>query len=312
MLIHNVSDTYLLEEENEKFIFKIYRDQHRKRTEIKAEVELLNRLKQHQISVAFPLTAPDGSQIQRFEAAEGIRYGVLFSYAKGNPVYTMTDNQLAIVGKEMARFHQVSSSIQLSNDRKSYDWNTMVTQPLEIIKPAFKDLENEYQYLINASKRVLSQAATFNETRFSYGYCHYDFLPKNFHFDDQDRLTFFDFDFVGKGYLVNDIASFYIHFFLEVFLGKITQEEANRSFDIFIKSYRTVKALSNEELNAIPRFGFAFWIFYLGFQYENVEDCFTHFFGPKYLKDRVSLIKTWVDSHIDHSFEELIGLAPSL
>ena len=47
LLIRNVSDTYILENENEKYIFKIYRDAHRKRNEIEAEVELLNILKEN-------------------------------------------------------------------------------------------------------------------------------------------------------------------------------------------------------------------------------------------------------------------------
>jgi len=42
LLIRNVSDTYVLENLNHKYIFKIYRDAHRKRNEIEAEVELLN------------------------------------------------------------------------------------------------------------------------------------------------------------------------------------------------------------------------------------------------------------------------------
>ena len=46
LLIHNVSDTYLLAGSDEKYIFKLYRDSHRKLDEIKAEVELLNILKE--------------------------------------------------------------------------------------------------------------------------------------------------------------------------------------------------------------------------------------------------------------------------
>ncbi|HEY0054562.1 MAG TPA: hypothetical protein VGB63_04325 [Pedobacter sp.] len=45
LLLRNVSDTYILENESFKYIFKIYRDAHRKLEEIKGEVELLIKLK---------------------------------------------------------------------------------------------------------------------------------------------------------------------------------------------------------------------------------------------------------------------------
>jgi len=38
--------------------------------------------------------------------------------------------------------------------------------------------------------------AQLDVSAFSTGYCHFDFLPKNFHFDG-DSVTFFDFDFMA-------------------------------------------------------------------------------------------------------------------
>jgi len=295
LLIHNVSDTYLLEDLKSKYIFKIYRDQHRKLSEIKAEVELLNILHQRGVKVSYPLEDGNGGQIQSFNAAEGTRYGVLFSYAKGEPVYAMSDRQLEMVGKEMALFHEVASSVELSYPRKEYNLDTLLIRPLALIKPAFEHLEDEYEYLVNACKKVAEGMMNIDVEKFSYGYCHYDFLPKNFHFDGEGGLTFFDFDFVGKGYLINDISSFYVHFFLEVLHGKITQEEADRSFRVFIKAYRSVRVLRDEELDAIPYFGFAFWVFYLGFHFENFEDCSSQIFGPRYIKGVVGFLRKWME-----------------
>jgi len=299
LLIHNVSDTYLLEDPQSKYIFKIYRDLHRKLPEIKAEVELLNILQERGVKVSFPLVDVNGDQIQSFDAAEGTRYGVLFSYAKGKPVYAMSDQQLELVGQEMARLHQVTCGIELHYPRKEYNLDTLLIKPLALIKPAFEDLEDEYEYLVNASKKVSDGLMNISAEKFSYGYCHYDFLPKNFHFDGEKGLTFFDFDFVGRGYLINDISSFYVHFFLEVLHGKISQEEADRSFCVFIKAYRKVRELRDEELEAIPYFGFAFWVFYLGFHFENFEDCSSQIFGPKYIKGVVGFLKKWMEWYVD-------------
>ncbi len=295
LLIRNVSDTYILENGSSQYIFKIYRDAHRKLEEIKGEVELLTILHERGAKVSFPITDLEGNKIQSFNAIEGTRYGVLFSFAPGKVIYTMSDDQLRLLGKEMAFIHTISSGIELPYKRKEYTVDTTIRQPLELMKPAFDELEEEYDYLKNIAPEIINKLGQLDPASFSYGYCHYDFLPKNFHFTESGSITFFDFDFAGKGYLANDLASFYVHYFLEVLNKKITQEEADRAFKVFIESYRTIRPLHDDEIKSIPYLGFAFWIFYLGFQYENFDDWSSIFFGPKFLKDRVALIKKWME-----------------
>jgi len=295
LLIRNVSDTYLLESSTDKYIFKIYRDAHRKLDEIKGEVELLTILADRGAKVSYPVKDIRGGIIQAFNAAEGTRYGVLFTYARGKVVNAMNDEQLGVLGREMAAIHDVTANIELINSRISFNIETTLTQPIETIRSAFNELPDEYAYLTDTTKTVVEKLGQLDYSNFSYGYCHYDFLPKNFHFDEENNITFFDFDFVGKGYLANDITSLYIHYFLEAGSGKITREEADSAFAVFVENYRRVRPLHYDELKAIPYLGFAFWVFYLGFQHDNFDDWSSIFFGPKFLKDRVALIKKWME-----------------
>ncbi|MDB5147024.1 MAG: hypothetical protein JWQ57_1044 [Mucilaginibacter sp.] len=296
LLIRNVSDTYILENKTSKYIFKIYRDAHRKIEEIEGEVELLNILKESGAKVSYPIKDVNGNQIRAFNAAEGIRHGVLFSFAPGSVVYDMSDEQLDNVGKEMAIIHNITSGLDLNFTRKEYTLINTIIEPLKTLQSAFIGLDEEYAWLNNKAEVVMRKFQQFDLQQFSYGYCHYDFFPKNFHFTVDGDITFFDFDFAGKGYLAYDITSFYIHYFLESNFNKITREEADRAFKIFVASYRKVRHLADQELDAIPYLGFAFWVFYLGFQYENFDDWSNTFFGPKFIKDRVTLIKKWLDS----------------
>ncbi|HEY0175902.1 MAG TPA: hypothetical protein VGC08_05955, partial [Pedobacter sp.] len=73
LLIHNVSDTYILENTSAKYIFKIYRNAHRKLEEIEGEVELLTILQQRGARVSYPVKDLKGKLIQSFNAAEGLR-----------------------------------------------------------------------------------------------------------------------------------------------------------------------------------------------------------------------------------------------
>ncbi|WP_116787032.1 phosphotransferase [Flavobacterium psychrotrophum] len=295
LITHNVSDTYLVEAASAKYVFKIYRDAHRPYNEIMGEMELLDYYEKNGASVSYPVKDISDKWLQSFNAAEGIRYGALFTYAQGKNVYMMSDKQLEMVGTEMAKLHILSSSAVLNYPRKKYTIATTFTEPLKVIQPAFKEMEEEYNYLVAIAADAVHELSKIDTSNFSYGYCQYDFLPKNFHFDGEDKLTFFDFDFAGEGYLINDITTFYIHFFFDVYYGKLTREEADRSFNVFLEAYRKVKPVSKDEISSIRYFGLGFWLFYFGFHQENFDDWSNFFYTPAFIKSRIPLIKRWME-----------------
>jgi Ser/Thr protein kinase RdoA (MazF antagonist) len=295
-LLRGVSDTYVLEGAVEKYILKIYRDAHRSLEEIKGELELLNTLHRAGCKVSYPISDKTGNQLQAFEAAEGTRYGILFSYAQGNPAYKPTDDQLTITGQEMARIHNITAAITLHHPRATYNHHTTLLHPIKILEPAFTELSDEYRYLQETAAAVIKKLDSIDTSGFSYGYCHYDFMPKNFHFDEHNNITFFDFDFAGKGFLVNDLMSYWIHYALYFVVGRISREEADRAFNQFVDAYRTVRPVSAAEIDAIPYLNFTFWVFYLGFYQEQFDDFSTHFFNNHFKKERVALMKKIMDA----------------
>lgn len=294
LITHNVSDTYLVETTSAKYVFKIYRDAHRSYAEIMGEMELLEYYANNGASVSYPVRDTSGKWLLSFNAAEGTRYGTLFTFAQGKNVYMMSDTQLKRVGTEMAKLHLLSSSAILSYPRRKYTIASTLVAPLKVIQPAFKEMEEEYNYLVEVAAHAVDELSKIDTSNFSYGYCQYDFLPKNFHFEGEDKLTFFDFDFAGEGYLINDITTFYIHFFFDVYYGKLTKEEAERSFNVFLEAYRKVKPVSEEEIRSMRYFGLGFWLFYFGFHQENFDDWSNSFFTPTFIKSRIPLIKRWM------------------
>jgi Ser/Thr protein kinase RdoA (MazF antagonist) len=297
LLVHNVSDTYLLQNDTQKYIFKLYRDAHRNLNDITAEVELLNILKDANTRVSHPIPALNGDYLQSFNAAEGVRNGVMFSFAEGKPTHDYNDSRLKTIGREMARIHNVTAAIQLSNQRRIYDVETTLLKPLAYIQTEFTELPEEYEWLKSTTAKVVEKISQFDLSKFSYGYCHYDFLPHNFHFDEQDNLTFFDFDFTGKGLLANDLMTFFIHYFFEVHSKKQTQEEADRNYGIFLEAYRSVRPVSEEEIAAIPYLGFAFWMFFLEFYQLHFEDWSNTFYNLRFKKERMGWIRSWVERY---------------
>jgi Ser/Thr protein kinase RdoA (MazF antagonist) len=300
-LLRGVSDTYLLENEQSKYILKVYRAAHRSQAEIAGEVELLTYLREQGGAVAAPLTAQNGAFLLPLAAAEGERFGVLFAFAPGRVVMDLSDTQLRMVGREMARLHNLTAGLSLQHPRPGYDLDTTLRQPLRALEPAFRDYPEGYAELQALVNQALDKLENTDTTAFSHGYCHYDFLPKNFHFDAAGQLTFFDFDFAGPGYLVNDVMTFFVHFFLHRLHHQVSAEEATRSLAVFVAAYREVRPLADAELAAIPYLGVGFWLFYFEFAYRHFDDWSNTFFGPRYLRERVGWIKQWAAWHGDFS-----------
>ncbi len=294
-LLRGVSDTYMLENIHTKYILKIYRSSHRSLEEIQGEIELLALLKNGGGKVAHALNDMQGNAYQTFNAAEGTRHGVLFHYAPGKVIMDLTDKHMEIIGQEMAFNHNITSSIKLSHARKPYTIDTTLTQPIAVLEPAFKDYPEGYVYLKETAVQVAKTLQAMDTNSFNYGYCHYDYLPKNFHFDEHDTLTLFDFDFAGPGWLANDLASFTVYLYFYIAMKKKPIEEAKRDFKILVEAYRKVRPITNEEINAIPLMGFMFWTFYLRFQYENFDDWSNTFFGTRFLRERIATVQHYAE-----------------
>ncbi|WP_316828849.1 phosphotransferase [Pedobacter miscanthi] len=293
LLIRNVSDTYILANNTQKFIFKIYRDAHRKLNEIEAEVELLHILKANGNSVSYPLVDVEGKHVQQFNAIEGIRNGILFSFAEGSVILALEDQHLNQLGHDIAKLHQTTSTIKLNNPRPVFNFETTLFKPLRDLKPHFAEMTEDFEYLSTIANKVVKKFEDFDTSTFSYGYCHYDFFPKNFHFDEQNNITFFDFDFAGEGYLINDLMTFLNHYFFHQLNNLITKEQTEKDFGTFLTAYQKIRPLTDDELKAVPYLGITFHIFFLKFFYDNYDDWSNAFLTPRYTKHRVAMIKKW-------------------
>jgi Ser/Thr protein kinase RdoA (MazF antagonist) len=295
LLIRNVNDVYIAENADQKFILKIYRTRYRTPGEINGEVELLDLLKGSGIPVSYAISDSAGRKIQTFQAPEGKRYGVLFSFAVGAVVPVPDETQLRLIGRQMARMHNVTAVCKLQHERITYDQFTTLEQPLKIIQKRFENLSEAYDFLKMAAGIAEDQLKTFDLPLFGYGYCHYDLLPKNFHFDEENNITFFDFDWAGKGYLVNDLMTFFVQLFFLIKFKVLTQADADSKFSQLVAGYRENRNLSDQELKAIPYLGIRFWIFAFGFYEENYDDFSNTFLTTRFIQERVELIKKWVE-----------------
>ena len=289
LLVRGVGDTYLIETAENRFILRIYRSSHRSLAQIEEEVALLLALKKAGVSVSYPVSDLSMEVIQRVNAAEGNRYAVLFSYAPGKVERILNEEQLYALGNEMACFHNVSSNFPIGDSRWSFDFETTVLNPLENLKSVFTENSEDYDWLQNKVEHIQNKLAQIDTSGFSKGYCHFDFFTKNFHFEN-NSVTFFDFDFMGNGWLVNDLMTFWQSLTLDVYTGRMEAEAAGKAFDTFLKGYREYRSVSEQELAIIPYLSFGYWLFYMNF--HTTHDQFYVFSQPAHVKLYVGILKT--------------------
>lgn len=288
-LLRGVGDTYLVRSASGQHILRVYRCAHRNLAQIREEVQLLIRLQEAGVSVSYPIADRSGNTIQVINAVEGERYAVLFSYAAGHSIKQMNEPQLRSLGREMARFHKVAQTIAPNGSRWRFDLESTLYQPLIQLQPSLAVADPEtYSWLEQAAKQVTIKLSHLNAAHFPEGYCHFDFLPKNFHFEE-DIVTIFDFDFMGYGWLVNDIMSFWQHLSLEVYTQRMTQASADDAYAKFLEAYNEHNPVSEAELAAVPYLSLGFWLFYMGF--HTTHDQFYPFAQPAQQKVYTTLLK---------------------
>jgi Ser/Thr protein kinase RdoA (MazF antagonist) len=285
-----INHTYIVSSNNEKFVFRVYFKNWRSISEIQEELNLLLLLHKNSIAVTYPIADKGYNFIQTINAPEGTRYGVLFSFAKGEKIRFLSTDTCASIGSLMANIHLITEGRNL--DRITYDANTLITQPYKLALNYFNAAMPEMQYL----KEISSELQDALEKAIDYtssGTVHLDIWYDNMSID-KNRIILFDFDFCGNGSPLLDVA----YFCNQLFNVETDKTEYEQKVNLFIEGYKKVKNLSSEQINLIPKIAPSIFIFYLGVQCQRF-DWSNIFLSNNYLKMYVGRIKLWIDYYKD-------------
>jgi len=288
-----INDTYLVTDNNEKFVFRVYSLDWRTRIEIEEEINLLKELHQNKISVSYPLPDKENNFIQTLNAPEGNRFAVLFTYARGEKLHIISAETHFQIGQLMARFHK------LTNNRKI---NRVNYSPEIILIDSLKQIENfltagseEMNFMKSCQKYLLSEFEHADISKIRQGIVHLDIWFDNINVTDKNEVTIFDFDFCGNGWLCLDVA-YYIKQLHNV--EKYELKDYQPKVDSFIKGYESVIPISIEEKRLIPMLGVSLLFFYLGIQCQRYDNWSNSFLSENYLKRFINgIVRRYCDIH---------------
>ncbi len=283
-----INHTYMVSENEIKYALRIYSYKWRTELEIREELRLLILLKENDISVSFPIPDLNGDYLQTINAPEGIRFGVLFSYAKGTKVRNLSANTCYSIGALMAKLHY--TTINQTLNRVDYNSKTLTQLPYQYATTHFSESIPEMQFLKYAGEQLTTLFNGADSSKLRYGSVHLDLWYDNMNIEDEETITIFDFDFCGNGWLLLDLA----YFNLQLFNTEPDLLVYQSKSDSFIKGYQDITLISEEEFSLIPHAGLALWIFYFGVQSQRFDNWSNIFLSENYLKHFIGIIRKWL------------------
>ena len=285
-----INHTYFVYENENRYVLRIYSFDWRTEKEIGEELRLLNLLKENNISVSYPIFDLKHNYIQKINAPEGLRYAVLFSFAKGEKMRYMTESTCASIGSLMARIHE--KTINQKIDRVEYTAETLTEIPYQNAKKYFSESLEEMRFVKNAGKTLNSVFFQLDNKKVRTGIVHLDIWYDNMSTLNENDITLFDFDFCGNGILILDIA----YFCMQLFHIESDKEQYELKMKSFLAAYGKLTHIHENERKLIPYAGLAIWIFYLGVQSQRF-DWSNIFLTENYLKMYIGKVKDWLKYH---------------
>ncbi len=279
---------YIITDGNKKFVFRVYTYNWRTKLEIEEELRLLIYLKENDRQIAYPISDKLNDYIQEIDAPEGRRFGVLFSYAKGIKIAKFSHQASFLIGQALARVHQSTENFTLN--RITYHTQSLLVDSLERIKHFFKNTTEEIKFLEKLSNFLTIKFDSIDKQQVRYGTVHLDVWFDNMHIDNDNEVTFFDFDFCGNGLLCLDIS----YFLFQLFSTNLNKDEYQVKADSFLKGYETISEISKEEKSFLPFACLAIMNYYISIQCDRFDYWTNIFLNEDHLKRMVGNLKRWI------------------
>ncbi|HEY4196519.1 MAG TPA: phosphotransferase [Mucilaginibacter sp.] len=283
LLKTGINDSYLVTDDGVKYVFRVYSLNWRTEKEILEEIRLLNLLRENNIPVSFPIVDTGGNYIQEFEAPEGKRWGVMFSFAKGEKLLNFPAVIHRKVGEIIAKMHQLTLNLEL--DRIKYTPQIVLADSFEQLKKFLSAETEEMIFMASTQKYLLRELDRVDNKKLRYGAIHLDIWFDNLSID-KEEITLFDFDFCGNGWLCYDLA----YYIIQLHSTEKDEKECELKVNAFLEGYESVTKIAGEEKRLLPILGVSLYFFYLGIQCQRYDNWSNTFLNENYLKWFINLL----------------------
>jgi len=286
------NDTYLLTSDDNKVIARAYQSKPwlNQTSEIHFELELLQYLKQQGLPVSYPLTDKDNKTLNMLSSPIGEFPLAIFSFAPGIVFSPMNPTQSYVFGRTIADVHTSSNAFNPQTQRFSLDMDFLLLNPIKSLKKHWENNRAKDQQFLDQLAENITQTINNNlshdlTSEDHWGIIGGDFHQSNAHFDQEDKITCFDFDLCGYGWRMYDLATF-------LWDAWHTQgsPEMQKSF---FQGYQSKKELSAQETEVILSLVLARQIWYMGTVDMYINKVHSDFYNQEYWDKLINQLKLW-------------------
>lgn len=257
------------------------------------EAALLRHLRHHGVPVATCLPASDGADAVVIDLPEGPRALMLFEHLDGEETSDATQDIQAF-GSGLAALHRAAASYSGPASRYTLDLDHLVSRPLDRVIAASTMTQELRPQFVSLVERLRSRIEAMEGL--TYVVCHGDAHGSNnfITVDDQGRhqAAFFDFDDCGPGYLAYELAVYPWSLHPRTADGEMSDKALAR-WSRFLAAYRDVRAVSEQDIQAVPSFMAARQLWLMGEYAGRVPVWGSQAMPTSWLRRQVRMLTAW-------------------
>jgi len=245
---------YSFDRDGRGYILKITHSLRRSINYISGELEWLNYLADHGVSVARAIPAMSGRLVEAIPHGNGDDHFITIAYERAAGHRPEADDWNAALfetwGREMGKIHRFTKDYQVSNPAfKRQEWYEEEHLKVASYIPADQTLVYE------RAAELMTRIQSFPKDRDSYGLAHTDCHHGNLLVDASGAITLFDFDDCGYNWFVNDVAI--VLYYAMLFPAREYTDKSAFAGDFlthFLRGYRQENNFDRAWLARIPDF----------------------------------------------------------
>jgi Ser/Thr protein kinase RdoA (MazF antagonist) len=267
------------------FYLRAYRIQWRTLEDILYELDVLAHLKYKGFPAAKPVPFKDGLPFCAVQSPEGKRYLALFTEAPGHEVsYAQEPEKIARrYGQAVARMHNALADFSSPHPRFQLDLDHFTLQPLHFIESFLFDRPEDWKTIQQFAETLRKQILALPSEALEKGFCHGDLQGYHANVAPDGTLTFFDFDCGGYGFMAYDLA---------VFLWCCRLQEAvSARWEPFTKGYQEMRPIHTLDVQAVPLFVCARYLWHMGVHTQNSPDWGIDFLNDEYFDTHLTRLR---------------------
>ncbi len=208
LLYRGVNDVYIIRDDNGRRALRIWRAGVRSIDGVMQELDYLDFLKANDVPVSNSEPAANGDRYILFNALEGPRPAVLYTWAPGVKFGDNLDVVTAErIGGKFAEMHLIAKDYKPAQDEGD-DPIAALRSNLPFLMLWVEDRPDDIRDYTHLTETLCKRLETLDELDLPRGMCHQDMHPSNVHLSADGAITFLDFDGCSIGYWLHDVKNF--------------------------------------------------------------------------------------------------------